>query len=518
MSCRGAWVTPPGMRTQPPQQRPIRKVLVANRGEIAVRVIRGCHELGMETVAVFSDADRRSGHVRKAIEARHIGPAPSRESYLRGDRIIEVALETGADAIHPGYGFLSENADFARAVQAAGLVWIGPPPSAIDAMGSKTESRQLMQAAGVPVVPGTVEPLGSLEEAQRVAGDIGYPVMLKAAAGGGGKGMRRVDRAEDLPGAWRAARSEAVSSFSDDAVYIEKFVVRPRHVEVQVLADAHGNCVHLFERDCSIQRRNQKVVEETPCPVLSPETREAMTAVAVQAARAVDYEGAGTVEFLYGADGSFYFLEMNTRLQVEHPITEMVTGVDLVQAQLRVAAGEPLWFRQEDLSQTGHAIECRVYAEDPGANWAPSPGLITGYREPGGPWVRVDTAVYPGATVPVHYDPMVAKLVVWGRDRQDAIRRTLRALREYRVRGIRTSIPFFRELMADPDWIAGDVHTGFLSDERMARLTTATRHDDVAVIAAAIAQLERDHARSAAPASTANGAARGAGNWKWSFR
>ncbi len=503
------------MTSPTPEIRPLKKVLIANRGEIAVRVIRGCHELGIATVAVYSDADRKSGHVRKAMEARFIGPAPSSQSYLRGDHILEVAKEVGADAIHPGYGFLSENADFARKVAAAGLTWIGPPPSSIDAMGSKTESRQLMQAAGVPVVPGTVEPLADEAEAVKVAAEIGYPVMLKAAAGGGGKGMRRVNRPEDLPGAWRAARSEAVSSFGDDAVYIEKFVVNPRHVEVQVLSDAHGTCVHLFERDCSIQRRNQKVVEETPCPVLSEETRQAMTQVAIQAAKAVDYVGAGTVEFLYGADGSFYFLEMNTRLQVEHPITEMVTGVDLVQAQLRIAAGEPLWFAQEDLQQTGHAIECRVYAEDPAANWAPSPGLITGYQEPGGPWVRVDTAVYQGAVVPVHYDPMVAKLVVWGRDRDDAIRRTARALREYRVRGIRTSIPFFQAVMKDPDWLAGNVDTGFLSEERMERLTAATRHDDVALIAAVISQLERDHARSAAPAASGSG---NSNRWKWSYR
>jgi len=493
--------------------RPICKVLIANRGEIAVRVIRGCHELGIETVAVYSEADRQAGHVRAAMEARCIGPAPSSESYLRSDRILEVARETGADAIHPGYGFLSENAAFARQVIQAGLIWVGPPPSAIDSMGSKTESRARMQAAGVPVVPGTTEALRSEEEAVQVAADIGYPVMLKAAAGGGGKGMRRVDDPDELLGALRAARSEAASSFGDDAVYIEKFVVNPRHVEVQVLADQHGTVLHLFERDCSIQRRNQKVIEEAPCPVLSDETRAAMTEVACRAAAAVAYEGAGTVEFLYGADGSFYFLEMNTRLQVEHPITEMITGVDLVQAQLRVAAGEPLWFGQDDLQVTGHAIECRVYAEDPGANWAPSPGRITGYREPGGPWVRVDSAIYPGAEVPVYYDPMVAKLVVWGRDRADAIRRTDRALREYRVRGIRTSIPFFRALMRDPDWLAARVDTGFLSEARMEHLTTSTRHDDVALIAAAIAQLERDHARTGAPA-----AASPASRWKWSYR
>ena len=496
-----------------PTRRPIRKVLIANRGEIAVRIIRGCHERGIDTVAVFSEADRKALHVRMAREAVCIGPAPSSASYLRADRILEVAVQTGTDAIHPGYGFLSENAAFARAVMDAGMVWIGPPPAAIDAMGSKTASRQLMQDAGVPIVPGTTEPLRSVEEAESVAAGIGYPVMLKAAAGGGGKGMRRVMQAEELAGAFRAARSEAASSFGDDAVYIEKLIVGPRHIEVQILSDAHGNHVHLFERDCSIQRRNQKVVEETPCPVLADETREAMAAVAVQAARAVDYEGAGTVEFMYGADGSFYFLEMNTRLQVEHPITEMVTGVDLVHAQLRIAQGEPLWFEQGDLAQRGHSIELRIYAEDPGANWAPSPGLLQGYREPAGPWVRVDGGMYEGAEVPIHYDPMIAKLVVWGEDRGAAIGRARRALSEYRIRGVRTSIPFFRAVLEDPDFLAGDYTTGFLDEERMARLTTAERFDDVATIAAAIAALERDH-KARPRENTGTHSSR----WKWSLR
>ncbi len=497
-----------------PPRRPIRKVLVANRGEIAVRVIRACHERGIATVAVFSEADRQGLAVRLAGEARFIGPAPSAQSYLRADRILEVAQETGADAIHPGYGFLSENAGFARAVMAAGLVWIGPPPSAIDAMGSKTASRELMKAAGVPIVPGTTEPLASVEEAERVAAEIGFPVMLKAAAGGGGKGMRRVMAPEELAPAFRAARSEAASSFGDDAVYIEKLIIDPRHVEVQVLADAHGHCVHLFERDCSIQRRNQKVVEETPCPVLSEETRQAMAAVAVQAARAVDYEGAGTVEFMYGGDGSFYFLEMNTRLQVEHPITEMVTGVDLVHAQLRVAAGEPLWFTQADLKQTGHAIELRVYAEDPGNNWAPSPGRVLGYREPTGPWVRVDGAVYAGGEIPIHYDPMVAKLVVWGADREAAIGRARRALAEYRIRGIKTSIPFFRALMDDPDFVSGDYTTGYLDAARMEALTKGERFDRVATISAAIAALEKDHAVKPRGSDASSPPSR----WKWSLR
>ncbi len=484
---------------------PFQKVLVANRGEIAVRIIRACHELGVRTVAVYSDADRHALHVRNAGEAYNIGPAPSAESYLRGEVIVEVAKTCGAEAIHPGYGFLSENAAFAQAVLDAGLVWIGPPPSAIDSMGSKTGARQRMIAAGVPVVPGTAEPIATEAEALVLAKQFGFPVMLKAAAGGGGKGMRRVDREEDFSSAWRSTRSEAAKSFKDDAVYLEKFVENPKHVEIQVLADTHGTTVHLFERDCSVQRRNQKVVEETPCPVLPETTRQAMAKVAVQAAEAVGYVGAGTCEFLYSqASGEFYFLEMNTRLQVEHPITELVTGIDLARAQLRIAAGEKLWFRQEDLRQTGHAIECRVYAEDPSNNFAPAPGKITGLREPGGPWVRVDSGVYAGYEVPIHYDPMVAKLICWGADREEAISRSIRALREYRVRGIRTSIPFFGALLRDPDFQAGTYSTGFLSPERLTKLTEGARHDEITTIAAAIAQYQRDHqlTRSAAAAPT----------------
>jgi acetyl-CoA carboxylase biotin carboxylase subunit len=472
---------------------PLAKVLVANRGEIAVRVIRGCHELGIRTVAVYSEADRSALHVRNATEAYCVGPAPSSESYLRGDTILEVAKRSGATAIHPGYGFLSENAAFAQAVMDAGLIWIGPPPSAIDAMGSKTGARQRMVAAGVPVVPGTTHAIDTEEDAARIALEIGYPVMLKAAGGGGGKGIRRVEGPGEFASAWRSARSEAARSFKDDAVYLEKFVADPKHVEIQVLADSFGNTVHLFERDCSVQRRNQKVVEETPCPVLPDATRLAMAEVAVQAAKAVGYVGAGTCEFLYSqASGDFYFLEMNTRLQVEHPITEMVTGIDLVRAQLRIAGGEKLWFSQADVKQVGHAIECRVYAEDPANNFAPAPGKISGLREPGGPWVRVDSGVYAGYEVPIHYDPMVAKLICWGADRDEAISRSIRALREYRVRGIRTSIPFFEAILRDPDFRAGDYSTGFLSPERMVKLTDQSQNDRIATIAAAIAQHEAD--------------------------
>jgi len=490
------------------------KILIANRGEIAVRVIRAAHEMGIKTVAVYSDADRDALHVRNAMEAVHLGPAPSAESYLRTDKILEAASSTGADGIHPGYGFLSENADFARAVSAAGITWIGPSPEAIEAMGSKTESRVRMAAAGVPVVPGTKEALKDAAEAEARAVELGFPVMLKASAGGGGKGMRQVDRVEDIAAALAAAKSEALSSFGDDSVYIEKRIVGPRHVEVQVLADSHGKTLHLFERDCSVQRRNQKVVEETPCPVLDDETRAKMCDVAIKAAEAVDYVGAGTVEFLLGDDKSFYFLEMNTRLQVEHPITEMVTGVDLVQAQIRIAGGEPLGVEQADIRQSGHAIECRIYAEDPGNNWAPSPGKIRGYREPGGPWVRVDAGVYAGAEVSLFYDPMVAKLVVWGVDRDEAIRRTQRALLEYRVRGIATNTAFFRQLLADEDFLSGNYHTGFLTPERMDSWPADEDLSEVAAIAASIAAFERDN-KMKRPTSEAEhqGSA-----WRWSLR
>jgi acetyl-CoA carboxylase biotin carboxylase subunit len=500
--------------------RKLHKVLIANRGEIAVRVIRGCHERGIKTLAVFSEADRCALHVRIAGEAVAIGPAPSSESYLLGDRILKAALSMGADGVHPGYGFLSENAGFARKVIDAGLVWIGPPPEAIEAMGSKTGSRQRMQAAGVPIVPGTVEAIESLEIAHKVAAEIGYPVMLKASAGGGGKGMRLVEDASQLASAWRTARSEAIRSFGDDATYIEKAIVAPRHVEVQVLADSHGNVVHLFERDCSIQRRNQKVIEEAPCPVLTQSTRDQMTAVAVKATQAVGYVGAGTVEFLLATDGSFYFLEMNTRLQVEHPITEMITGIDLVQAQLRVAEGERLWFEQEDLKINGHAVELRIYAEDPAAGFRPSPGTLTGYREPDGPWVRVDSGVYQGADVPLHYDPLIAKLVCWGEDREAACARAARALLEYRVSGVCTTIPFFRALLADPDFRASKLSTAFLSPERMERLVAETRHDEVAAIAAAIDFFESAHQPAESTASTGStpNAWRGIGQWRDRWR
>ncbi len=495
--------------------RPFNRVLIANRGEIAVRIARGCHERGLEAVAVYSDADADALHVRIADAAWHIGPAPSSESYLRADKILEVAAAAGCDAVHPGYGFLSENAGFARDVIDAGMVWIGPPPAAIDAMGSKTAARRLMSDAGVPVVPGTTEALSEASEAKRIALEIGFPVMLKAAAGGGGKGMRAVHSADALDDALLAAQSEARKSFGDDAVYVEKLIERPRHVEIQILADSHGEVVHLFERDCSIQRRHQKVIEEAPSPALPAETRQQMAVAAVRAAKAVDYVGAGTCEFLLGADGEFHFLEMNTRLQVEHAITEMITGVDLLQAQLRIAAGEPLWFAQSDVSIHGHAIECRIYAEDARAGFRPAPGPLRGYREPSGPWVRVDSGVVEGMEVPIHYDPMIAKLVVWGVDRLAAIERCRRALRHYHLVGTSTSIPFFIAVLDDEDFLAGQYDTGFIQEEWLeGSLKPSDSTVDLAVVAAAIARFDSDMHLSRGAPTQSQSAWKRAHRWK----
>ncbi len=438
------------------------KLLVANRGEIAVRVIRGCRDAGVRSVAVYSEADRDALHVRLADEAYPIGPPPASQSYLRIDRLIEVAGRAGADAVHPGYGFLAENAQFAEACRAAGLVFVGPPPAAIAAMGDKTAARRMAAACGVPLVPGTREPVGSDEEAARVARELGYPVMIKAAMGGGGKGMRLVASPTDLGSALRLARSEATSAFGDGAVYLEKALVEPRHIEIQVLADAHGQVVSLGERECSIQRRHQKLIEEAPSPFVDPALRAAMGEAACRLAAAAGYRNAGTVEFLVDAERRFYFLEVNTRLQVEHPVTELVTGLDLVREQLRVAAGEKLGFTQDEVTPRGWAIECRISAEDPAAHFRPSPGRITAWRPAAGPWVRVDTGVYEGAEVPLHYDPLMAKLIVWGRDRPEAIRRMARGLREFGVAGVRTTIPFHAAVMAHPDFLAGSISTAFV--------------------------------------------------------
>ena len=471
-----------------------KKILIANRGEIACRVIRACREMGIATVAVHSEADSDALHVRLADEAYNIGPAASAESYLRADKILDAAKRSGAEAIHPGYGFLSENAKFVEQAEAAGVTFIGPPPAAMQSMGEKMAARKIAIEAGVPVVPGTTEPLADADQAAVIAAELGYPVMLKAAAGGGGKGMRLVDTAEELKSALATARSEAAASFGDDTVYIEKAVVRPRHIEIQVFSDKHGNHVHLGERECSIQRRHQKVIEECPSPIDSAELRETMGANAVMIARAVDYVGAGTVEFLVSdVDRSFYFLEMNTRLQVEHPVTELVTGLDLVKEQIRVAAGLPLSFTQADVRMHGHAIECRIYAEDADQNFMPSPGRITRLRIPTGPGVRDDGGVYEGAEVSIYYDPMISKFAVHAQDRPSAIGRMRRALDEYEIGGIKTTLPFFREVLRDEEFCEGKIDTGFIPRWRERRQAEDVSQEtrDLAVIAAALASEEQ---------------------------
>jgi acetyl-CoA carboxylase, biotin carboxylase subunit len=449
-----------------------KKILIANRGEIAVRIIRACHEMGIAAVAVYSDVDRASLHVRKADEAYPIGAAAASESYLNIQKILDVAARSGADAVHPGYGFLSENAKFARACADAGVKFIGPTAAAMDAMGSKTRARQAMERAGVPLVPGTSRGLESIEQAEEVAARIGYPVMLKAAAGGGGKGMRLVHAPQDLKSALEGARSEAERSFGDGEVYIEKAIVNPRHIEMQILADEHGNTVYLGERECSLQRRHQKVMEEAPSPGVDADMRRRMGEVAVRVAQAAGYTNAGTVEFLVAQpekdrQKNFYFLEMNTRLQVEHPVTELVTGLDLVHLQIRIAAGEPLPFTQDDVNIRGHAIECRIYAEDPDNNYFPSPGRITLLLAPSGPGIRRDSGMYEGWTVPMDYDPLLAKLIGYGSDRDQAIGRLVRALNEYFVGGIKTNISLFRRILQHPDFRAAKLDTGFL--DRMLR-------------------------------------------------
>jgi acetyl-CoA carboxylase, biotin carboxylase subunit len=449
-----------------------KRILIANRGEIAVRIIRACREMGIESVVVFSDVDRRALHVRKSDYAYHIGPATASESYLNMDKILDVARRSGAEAIHPGYGFLSENARFARACKEAGVKFIGPTAESMEMMGSKTRARQHMKKAGVPFVPGSEKGL-EFDGVERMAEQIGYPVMLKAAAGGGGKGMRMVSSPKDLRSAYDGARSEAQRSFGDNEVYIEKYIVNPRHVEMQVFGDEYGNVVYLGERECSIQRRHQKVLEESPSPIVDEDMRQRMGEVAVRVAKAANYQNAGTVEFLVDEQRNFYFLEMNTRLQVEHPVTEFVTGYDLVHLQFRVASGEKLPFTQEDVKLRGHAIECRIYAEDPDNQFFPSPGQITRLISPSGPGIRRDSGMYEGWTVPIDYDPLLAKLVGYGETREEAINRLRRALYEYFVGGIKTNISLFRRILQDPDFRAGKIDTGFL-DRLLARPAVET--------------------------------------------
>jgi acetyl-CoA carboxylase biotin carboxylase subunit len=474
----------------------IRKILIANRGEIAVRIIRACRDLNISPVAVYSEADATAVHVSLCDEAVCIGPAPSIQSYLDIARIIGAAKKTNADAIHPGYGFLAENADFAAAVNEAGLTFIGPGVEAMRVMGSKTSARSAAVAAGAPIVPGTVEALNSVVEAEVTAKRFGYPVMLKASAGGGGKGMRLVTSPGELRSAFDNAKSEAASAFGDSAIYLEKAIERPRHIEIQIVADTHGNVVHLGERECSIQRRHQKVVEECPSPINDAELRGQMGAAAVKLAKAVNYVGAGTVEFLVAdATREFYFLEMNTRLQVEHPVTELVTGIDIVRDQITVADGAPLSFTQEQVQWTGHAIECRVYAEDPDNNFFPSPGKINHLRVPNGPGIRDDSGVRLNSEVSIHYDPMISKLAAWGRTREEAIGRLRRALDEYEVGGIKTTLPFFRGIVRDEEFIAGRLDTGFIvrfnqrretARASVAELAGRQMQRDLAIVAAAL--------------------------------
>ena len=490
-------------------RRAFKKILIANRGEIAVRVIRACREMGIPSVAIYSEADRSALHVRMADEARFVGPAPSRDSYLRIDRVLDAARASGAEAIHPGYGFLAENAAFARACEESGVTFIGPRSETIALMGEKTSARRVAAEAGVPVVPGTLEASLDVAALRREAERLGFPVMLKAAAGGGGKGLRLVASAADWGSATLAARGEAQGAFGDDRLYVEKALARPRHVEIQVLADSHGNAVHLFERECSIQRRHQKVVEESPSPFLTPELRGRMGALALALVRKTGYCNAGTLEFLVDAEGRPHFLEMNTRLQVEHPVTEMVTGEDLVKLQIQIAGGARLPFGQDDLEQRGHAIECRIYAEDPERGFLPSPGRIVALRLPEGPGVRNDSGIYPGYEVPVHYDPLLSKLVVHGRNREDALQRLRRAVAEYRVLGVATTLPFFARVLRDPAFLSGDYDTSFVE---ALSVTTPPPVDHVIEAAVAAAAIRALHDR-AASRSTAEASAQAAPPW-----
>jgi len=502
-----------------------RKILIANRGEIAVRIIRACRDLGISPIAVYSEADTHAVHVGLCHEAVCIGPAASIQSYLNIAAIIEAAKATGAEAIHPGYGFLAENADFAQAVTDAGLTFIGPSAAAMRIMGSKTSARRAAIEAGVPIVPGTVEPLNSLDEARNIAEQFGYPIMLKASAGGGGKGMRLVTSFDELRSAFESAKSEAASAFGDSSIYLEKAIERPRHIEIQIFADTHGNVIHLGERECSIQRRHQKVIEESPSPINDPGLRVRMGDAAVKLARAVNYVGAGTVEFLVAdTTREFYFLEMNTRLQVEHPVTELVTGLDLVCEQIMVAGGARLSLRQDDVQWRGHAIECRIYAEDPNNNFLPSPGRISYLRVPYGPGIRDDSGVEVNSEVSIHYDPLISKLAAWGRNRSESIDRLRRALDEYEVTGIKTTLPFFREIVRDEEFQSGQLDTGFISrfnERRTARVSGSNDREperqtgnDIALIAAAIhyARLQRNASRNS-PATGANQS-----RWKMSGR
>jgi acetyl-CoA carboxylase biotin carboxylase subunit len=464
---------------------PIKKILIANRGEIAIRVIRACQDLGITSVAVFSDCDRTALHVRLAHEAYYVGPSPSSQSYLVQDNIINAAKASGADAIHPGYGFLAENAEFAQRCVDEGIIFVGPTPETIRLLGDKLEARAMAVKAGLPVVPGTAIGPNDLNTAKLFGAQAGYPVLVKAAAGGGGKGMRVVEAAEAFEESLASASREAQSAFGDSRVFLEKYLPRPRHIEIQILCDQHGNAIHLGERECSVQRRHQKVIEESPSPVMTEDLRKQMGSAAVSVVLASKYVGAGTVEFLVDQDLSFYFLEVNTRLQVEHPVTEMVTGIDLVKEQIAIAEGNLLRFRQEDIELRGHAIECRIYAEDPDAGFMPSTGKLNNYRIPAGPGVRVDSGVIVNSEIPIYYDPMIAKLVVWGRDRSEALARIRRALEEYRISGVKSTVGFHRTVMQNERFIKGELSTKFLQEEYPDN--DYSTHDDVLIESAALA-------------------------------
>jgi acetyl-CoA carboxylase biotin carboxylase subunit len=465
-----------------------KKVLIANRGEIAVRIIRACRDLGIRSAAVFSETDRTSLHVRLADEAYPIGLAPSVESYLVIEKILRAAKDSGSDAIHPGYGFLAENPAFARACEDAKIAFIGPPAASIEMMGDKMAARKAITKAGVNVVPGTEKPISGETEAMAMAGEIGYPILIKAAAGGGGKGMRIVNDDSGIKSAVRGARSEAGSAFGDDRIYIEKYLPRPRHIEIQMIADLHGNYVYLGERECSIQRRHQKVIEEAPSPLVDDDMRKKMGQAAIAAAKAAGYINAGTVEFLADNDRNFYFLEMNTRLQVEHPVSELVTGIDLAVEQIRIAAGEKLSFTQDDIAIDGHAIECRIYAEDPSTDFLPSTGLLRCYQEPAGPGIRVDSGVYEGAEISVYYDPMISKLLSHGKDRDQAIGRMKRALNEYRISGVTTNIEFHKAILNHPEFVAGRLSTHFIDDHYKAAAAEHEPFEEAVAVAAALVE------------------------------
>jgi propionyl-CoA carboxylase alpha chain len=484
----------------------IKKVLIANRGEIALRVIRSCKDMGKQTVAVYSEADAEAPHVLHADESVHIGPAASSESYLVIDKIIDAAHETGADAIHPGYGFLSENADFSARCKKEEIIFIGPNPKAIKLMGDKTEARELMKKTGVPFPPGTANALESVEEAEEIANDIGFPVLVKAAAGGGGKGMRIVDEPSEFKSSIKAAKSEARNAFGDDRVYIEKYLVEPRHVEFQIMADEHGNVVHLFDRECSIQRRHQKVIEEAPCTILTDELRAEMAEAAVSAAKSCDYVGAGTIEFLVDHDRNFYFLEMNTRLQVEHPVTELITGHDLVELQILVAEGKELPFTQDEITMSGHAIECRIYAEDPRNQFLPSTGMLNKHRIPSGNGIRVDAGVEEGQTISINYDPMISKLCAYGSDREQSISRMLRALDEYEIAGCRTTIPFCTYVLQHKAFRSGEYNTHFVPElfDPEALGITGEEELEVQSVAAALLKLNKSNGGDSKKSSTQN--------------